>query len=159
MKTATKIIKTAIAAATLALFSNASPAMAQTAPDYGLMTNLRAIASGFGDQYGQISWTNAAGQTETFAHGRQTYTVYTAGSVVYPDTLVVCTVDPAAGLSSCAPLDLSAGGGGTEGECFDDPDDGDPHCICTQPLECLLMWVADCASDLECTDDFCVCDY
>jgi hypothetical protein len=155
MKTTTTII-TAIAAATLVLFSSASPAMAQTAPDPGLTTNLRAIATGFDDQDGQISRMNSAGQTEIFAHGSQTYTVYTAGSDVYAGTLVVCILDSAAGLSSCAPLNLS-GGGGTEWECIPDPDE--PHCLCYSQFECALMWIADCAGDLECDDVGCVCPY
>ncbi|MEO5727409.1 MAG: hypothetical protein ABI134_34290 [Byssovorax sp.] len=147
---------TTIAATALALLSGAAPASAQTAPNALLTTNMRTVANEFGDQYGHLSITNATGGTQVLAYGQRGFVIYTAGdSISSGDTAAFCSYNAAAGLSSCVPLGLSAGGS-TGYVCEYYPGDG--WCDCTVGEDCMrLVNSGACTGELDCENGSCSC--
>ena len=148
---------TTLAATVLALTSGAAPASAQTAPEALISTNMRIVAGEYGDQNGHLVVTNAAGGSEILAYGQRSFVIYTAGdSISSGDTFAFCSYSAAAGLSSCAPLDLSAGGGSTEYECSYFPGDG--WCQCSGASDCIKLAASGkCTAEIDCDGDECFC--
>jgi hypothetical protein len=137
--------------AALSLLAFAAPVLAQSAPD--ATTDLRKIASVFGDANGHLTSVDANRNIQMFAYrlGRS-FVPYTAGDVVSTsDTFAYCIEDARGQLSSCDVID---GSDPTAYSC-----DEDYACSCNRPMDCIDMFFSlVCVTPLDCGVYGCKCD-
>lgn len=150
MKTQTTLL------AALAAMTLAAPAFAQAAPDPIRTDSLTEIARKFGDSFGHITTTDAAGGTLILAYGVSSYVVYTAGDGISTvDDIAFCVEDAAGGLSSCVPP-----GSTDDSDCekYCDASGCDGWCECDGLWACAkLAFSGKCTAPLDCADGVCAC--